>query len=208
MAKTKYIVLRKTPYQETSLIVSGLSPEYGRLDFLLKGARSVSRRKFPVMELFREFSIEFKESSGRSGLFSMQNHEPIARHDDIVKNTDNYLAACKYAGFLLKHSQPMLEAPAAYHSFCVMLNRMEETNRTEPWRTFALLVFLDEGGFLPEHHSEEDEGGNEDDNGGLLNRIISCASGEAGAENPEISESYSRKLTEWAESLCLYHSLL
>jgi Recombination protein O N terminal. len=37
--KTSYIILWKIPFQETGLIVSGFSEEYGRLDFLLKGAR-------------------------------------------------------------------------------------------------------------------------------------------------------------------------
>ena len=45
--KTFYIILRKIPYQESSLIVSGLSPDFGRLDFLLKGARGTGAKKFP-----------------------------------------------------------------------------------------------------------------------------------------------------------------
>ena len=45
--KTTYIILRKIPFQDSSLIVSGLSPEFGRLDFLLRGARGTGAKKFP-----------------------------------------------------------------------------------------------------------------------------------------------------------------
>ena len=58
--KTTYIILRKIPFQDSSLIVSGLSPEFGRLDFLLRGARGTGAKKFPYAELFRELAIEFR----------------------------------------------------------------------------------------------------------------------------------------------------
>ena len=58
--KTAYIILRKIPFQESGLIVSGLSPEFGRLDFLLKGVRDTGAKKFLYAELFRELSIEFR----------------------------------------------------------------------------------------------------------------------------------------------------
>ena len=35
---TNCILLRKTPFQESSLVIAAITAGYGRVDFLLKGA--------------------------------------------------------------------------------------------------------------------------------------------------------------------------
>ena len=48
LVTTNLIVLRKTPYMETSLIISGLSPDFGKLDLLAKGELKISSKKFEL----------------------------------------------------------------------------------------------------------------------------------------------------------------
>jgi recombinational DNA repair protein (RecF pathway) len=59
---TTIIVLKKIPYQESSLIVSSISAEYGKVDFIVKGARRITKKKQPIVDLFRELNIEYRES--------------------------------------------------------------------------------------------------------------------------------------------------
>lgn len=207
MPRTNYIILRKTPFQDSSLIVAGISPDYGRLDFLLKGARSIGSKKFPNAELFREFSIEFRESKSRSGFFSMQSSDPIAFHDMIAGNLDNYLAACEHASFLLKNSQPMLEMPLTYRSMSIMLSYLGKEPKPEPWRSLAKLVFLYEGGFVPEAEMFDDVDVESAKRSRLLHSLLEYATGEPGAEKPEISDAYFARLSGWIDALITYHSL-
>ncbi len=110
----RYLVLRKTPYQENSLVVAGLSPQYGRLTFLWKGARSSGKKKFPAVGLFREFQIEFRESRSGEGMQTLVSSDMIRMHDGIAESTRCYLAACAYASYLLRNCRPMMKIPLSY----------------------------------------------------------------------------------------------
>ena len=120
--KTTYIILRKIPFQDSSLIVSGLSPEFGRLDFLLRGARGTGAKKFPYAELFRELTIEFRPPKLHSPgtMCNLTSHELIASFDSIALRIENYLRMCAYAAFLLKHTKPMLEIPGTCRALEVL----------------------------------------------------------------------------------------
>ena len=59
--ETVCLILRHTPFQESSLIVSGISPDAGRLDFLLKGARGLGKKKFPPSCFLFNFVVPFPE---------------------------------------------------------------------------------------------------------------------------------------------------
>lgn len=207
MPRTEYIILRKTPFRDTSLIVAGISPDFGRMDFMLKGARSLSAKKFPHAELFRELHIDFKEPKTHSGLFSMSSHESLTSHDAIALKIENYLAACEFSLFLLRHSHPMLEMPMTYRASCTLFTRLESVDRPEPWISFAKLAFLYEGGFLPDiaecgYLGEQRAGQKE-----LFERLLDCAVGDAESETLEISRAYLDKFIAWINALMIYHSL-
>jgi recombinational DNA repair protein (RecF pathway) len=47
--RTNLIVLRKTQYLESSLVIAGLpSPELGRIDVIVKGAKKFTKKPFLV----------------------------------------------------------------------------------------------------------------------------------------------------------------
>lgn len=202
MLRTSYIILRKTPFQESSLVVAGLSPDYGRLDFLIKGARSIGRRKFPVAELFRELSIQFREPRGH-GLLTMRSCEPLESFDALALRPGNYMAACEYAAFLLRHTKPMLECHEASLALRTALRRLCAEPSPEPWLCLAKLAFLHESGFVPERLSGEDAG--EGRRQSLLVGALECAA--ARGPLPEVSPEYWPKLAKWLDSICSFHSL-
>jgi len=148
--KTTYMILRKTPFRDTSLIVAGISPDFGRLDFMLRGARSIGKKSFPIAGVFREYSISFRPSSASGGMSSLVSMELLATHDRLAESMACYLAACDMASMLIRIAPPMLEIPYIWKAFSVMLSRMERTGTPEPARMLARLVCLKEHGGLSE----------------------------------------------------------
>ena len=146
--KTRYMILRKTPFRDTSLVVAGVSAEYGRLDFVLKGARAIGKRQFPTADVFREFLIEFRPSRRPESMPSLVSLDLTASHDGIAQSMDCYLAACAFASETLRRAQPMLEMPLTWQAFSVMLTRMERTLSPIIPLMLACLAVLREHGML------------------------------------------------------------
>ena len=201
--KTTYIILRKIPFQDSSLIVSGLSPEFGRLDFLLRGARGTGAKKFPYAELFRELAIEFRPPKLHSPgtMCNLTSHELIASFDSIALRIENYLRMCAYAAFLLKHTKPMLEIPGTYRALEVLLARLTADTEPDFPVSAAKLMFLQESGFVPEAMGT---GGFRQEQ--ILDGLLEYAvSPECPA--PDLTEEYRKKLIQWINELCNYHDL-
>lgn len=197
LLRTHYIILRKTPYQESSLVVSGLSPDFGRLDFLLKGARSMGNKKFPYAGLFRELVVEFRENPSGNGLLYMKSHEEAGNFDAIACFPDNYILLCEWIQFLLKHTRPMLELPHTYAALQLALKRLSSSAEGSFPLAAAKLVFLQESGLvpaIPENDVRRAE---------ALENILNYALSESGAM-PVFTPVYQSKLIEWIHSLCRY----
>ena len=146
--KTRYLILRKTPFRDTSLVVAGISAEHGRLDFVLKGARAIGKKQFPTADVFREFLLEFRPSRRAESMPTVISLDLTAAHDGIVQSMDCYLAACSFAAETLRRAQPMLEMPLAWQAFSVMLTRMEQTLSPQIPLMLARLAVLREHGLL------------------------------------------------------------
>ena len=197
LLKTRYMILRKIPYQESSLVVSGISPDFGRLDFLLKGARSSGGKKFPYAGLFRELQVEFRENPSGSGLLYMKTHEPLADFDAIASYPENYLLLCDWVQFLLKHTRPMLELHDTYSALRTALSRLTRPGGGEFQLAAAKLVFLQESGFVPDPPQDDPQ------RAAALEKLLSYATDPEQTE-PAFSPEYRTKLIEWIRSLCRY----
>lgn len=193
--ETVCLVLRHTPYQESSLIVSGISPDAGRLDFLLKGARGLGKKKFPELGLFREVSLKFRPPERSSTLFSVREIELRTVFDSIANHTENYLTACDLSAFLQANTRPMLETPQTYRAFRILLGNYAAGSAAEPWKMLLKLAFLNENGLVP-----EPEGTNEEE---LLAHLLAASQGEE--EPPELAPEYLDRLSRWVDSLLTHH---
>ena len=146
--KARYMILRKTPFRDTSLVVAGISAEHGRLDFVLKGARAIGKKQFPTADVFRDFLREFRPSRRAESMPTAVSLDLTAAHDGIAQSMDCYLAACSFAAETLRRAQPMLEMPLAWQAFSVMLTRMEQTLSPQIPLMLARLAVLREHGLL------------------------------------------------------------
>lgn len=189
--KTRYMILRKTPFRDTSLVVAGVSADYGRLDFVLKGARAIGKRQFPTADVFREFHLEFRPSRRAESMPTLVSMDLTVSHDGIAQSMDCYLAACSFASETLRRAQPMLEMPLAWQAFSVMLTRMERTLSPHIPLMLARLAVLREHGFLsgvvpyPE----------------LITPLFRCAV-DADAPWPDIDETAVNRISGWVETRC------
>ena len=189
--KTRYMILRKTPFRDTSLVVAGISAEHGRLDFVLKGARAIGKKQFPTADVFREFLLEFRPSRRAESMPTAVSLDLMAAHDGIAQSMDCYLAACSFAAETLRRAQPMLEMPLAWQAFSVMLTRMEQTLSPQIPLMLARLAVLREHGFLsgvvpyPE----------------LITPLFRCAV-DADAPWPDADETAMNRIAGWVETRC------
>ena len=65
LRRDRALILRKTPYGESSLVVQVLTRHHGRVHLLAKGAYRSTSRYFCVLDFLDELSFEWSHSEGR-----------------------------------------------------------------------------------------------------------------------------------------------
>jgi len=199
MLSTSVLVLRKTPYSESSVIAATLSPDHGRLDFIIRGAKKISAKKMPQVDLFRELQAEFRMKN--SGLQSLYSCELLNFYDGIASFPDNYLKACEIGTFILRNSHPMIPCPEVYFSIKTAFEALSKSNADIPWAELVKLVFLDEHGFLPEDLSAAGDSRKTEAVEKLINSVVS------GNPLPCFPPKTWRKIAGWIDELSRYHEL-
>ena len=194
--ETEYIILRKTPYQETSLILAGISSHYGRIDLLVRGAKKIGSKSLPAIDLFRE--IEININPRKEGLQPIYAAELISNFDNIAMNKNSYLDACEISKFILRNSHPHIPIPIAYKSVKTALSALSNSGETR-YSPLVKLALLEEHGVLPKlplGRKNESE---------LLQKLLTASKGEG--ELPEISPDYMIEIEKWINTLCRYNEL-
>lgn len=158
---TRYLVLRKTPYSETSLVLAGISPDAGQLHFLVRGARKLGRKQFPVADVLRTLTIAYRP--GRGELHSWQEAEMTEDFAAVARQPAAYRMAVWLAHFALANIQPALPQPRIFGACETALRRLAAgTEAPAPGperveltclaaRVGLAMVFLDEQGLLPDY---------------------------------------------------------
>lgn len=159
MIQTEFLILRKTPYQESSLVVAGLSPDQGQIHFLVRGARRLGARSFPMVDLFRVLSVEFNQRG--TGLQSWRSPELRSDYGRLVRDPQCTQAAGRLARFCLANVAEGLPHPQFFQAAIVAFQRLAraaEGRRDAAQAIHAAhlvpLVLLDESGELP-HWDDE-----------------------------------------------------
>jgi DNA repair protein RecO len=199
MISTSVLVLRKTPYSESSIIAATLSPDHGRLDFVIRGAKKITGKKTPQVDLFRELQVDFRMK--HSGLQNLYSCELVNFYDGIALFSENYLKACEIGDFALRNSHPMIPCPEVYSAIKNAFDSLSKSRTDIPWAELVKLVFLDEHGFLPEDLSIAGDSRKTEAVEKLINSIVS------GKPLPDFPSKTWRKLADWIDELSRYHEL-
>jgi DNA repair protein RecO len=206
---TKIIALKKTAYQESSLIISSISAEYGKIDFVVKGARRISKKEQPIVDIFRELAVEFRET--RSGLNNPQSLDLVEEYDKIALNPSVFIEVSRLASFLLRNIYPHVPCNRVYSAFKNLLRKSADGSIKTFDFTLLKLVFLFENGFLPAHFETNSDSSfqytvEEKKQHKFLNRLISYAEGNI-LNIPVLSTEYQNKFSDWVINQCRYNGL-
>ena len=195
MISTEFIVLTKQPYRETSLLLNGFSPDFGRTALVAQGAMKISEKNVPEADLYRELSVEFNEDKP-GDLFTVRRMELITAFDGVADVPNHFKMAARIGSFLLKNVAPGVPMPYTYDTLRSVLTQLSGGAVEAQWNltqcaVVLKAVFLYENGMLPE---VEDPRSSE-----FLEELIA-----AGIENsplPECPPEYWSALNNWLSSL-------
>ncbi len=205
MEQTEILVLRKTPFRETSLVVAGIGPDDGLFDFVMKGATQSGKNKFPVIDLFRVVAIEFKPV--REGMPTVYSAEQVSSFDRISSEPDGYLLACEMAKFALENSAQNLPCPELFgamtHILSVLCGYTDIILSPQQCRLLFRLAYLNENGLLPDQLSNDPK--KDQLQHRLMAILLEAAQGDMPL--PNLDNSYWNQLTDWTRQLCEYHGL-
>jgi DNA repair protein RecO len=206
---TNIIVLKKTVYQESSLIVSSISAEYGKVDFIIKGARRVTKKESPIVDIFRELAVEYRET--RSGLNSPIFLDLVKEYDQIALNPNIFVEVSRLSSFLLKNIYPRVACDRVYAAFTNLLRKSADGRMETFDITLLKLVFLSENGLLPEYFEAKSISSfqcttEEKRQRKFLNKLISYAEGNI-PNMPKLSTEYQTKFSSWIINLCCHNGL-
>ncbi len=203
-AVAKIVVLRKTRYQESGLIVASISPSAGRLDFLVRGAQKVGGKKYPEIDLFRELEVRYRDKD--HGLLTPLSIELIESNDAIAGNVGAFMRMGKLAAFLLRNSHPHVPCPTVYAALRrALASHLQPQTMERPWESLVRLVYLDENGLLSGSLAHGDGEADDESRREALTRLIGFA--VSGENEPAFSSRFWRRLSEWVDALCVYHGL-
>lgn len=145
------LVLRKTPYSETSLIAALLTREHGQIHVLLKGARRTGKRQFPAIDLFRQVTVQFQPAANRD-LHNLRGVELLRAHDAIAERPAHYRLALWLSRFMLANTQNNLPVPRSYTALVNAFARLAQADASEDAILLSLCFTLaDESGLLPSY---------------------------------------------------------
>ncbi|MDR0933227.1 MAG: recombination protein O N-terminal domain-containing protein [Victivallales bacterium] len=202
MISTQIIVLAKKPYRENALLLSGLSPDFGRLNLVANSAMKLSEKKFPIADLFRELEVEFNEDNAND-LFTARQMELATAFDALANNPKHFQLAGRIGSFLLKNAVPAVPQPLTYDALRGVLSQLSAPEDTlgrwtmEQCAVVIRTTYLYESGLLPTPKSEKESD--------FLENLVA-----AGVENsplPICKATYWRTLNNWLLALCEFHRL-
>lgn len=196
-----FLILKKLPYRESALLLQGLSPDYGRLSFVLHGGQSL-KKSAPEADIFREVEVEFEDDLSGRDMFTAKHLETITDFSALANNNRNYRMAVKIADFLLANSSGEVLIHTYEVTKAVFANLAGFECGHELWDLTRCAVvlkaaFLCENGMLPEAVTQAQ---NE-----FLENLI--ASGVDNCHLPEAEAQYWNSLNEWLNQLITYHKL-
>ena len=192
------LVLRTRPFTETSLIVSWLTPEFGRIRTVAKGAR---RPKSPFrgkLDLFYEADFSFARSR-QSDLHTLREISLRQVHAEM-RHELGYLRQAAYcAGLIEAATETETPLPAIFdlmHGFLEAL----PLNSPQPQTIFCFeLKLLDELGLTPDLETSKLTAGTRQ-----LAMALSKGDWQA-ASRLRLSEKQAVELSRFLEGFLVFH---
>jgi DNA repair protein RecO (recombination protein O) len=143
------LILRTRPFTETSLIVNWLTPEFGRISTVAKGARRTKSPFRGKLDLFYEGDFSFQRSR-RSELHTLR--EVVLRETNTaLRHELGYLHQASYCGTLIEQTtETQTPVPEIYELFLGFIHALPK-QPPKPRTVFAFeLKLLNTLGLSPD----------------------------------------------------------
>lgn len=196
--ETEALILRRSEYSESSFVIGALTPNRGRQDFLLKGARKHQRRQFIEVDLFRHVAIVYRPHAG--GLHATRDVSCITAFDGVTADPQNYAAATWLARFVMANIYAGVPAPRLFAALKLAFARLSTPTAVSPLaiRVAVCFVHLSESGLLPAYNNQPEITAN-------IDAVMAFAATSTVAA-PNYSESTWRGLMDWTRHFIEQHT--
>ncbi len=136
MESTRAILLRRIRYSESSLIITWLTEDHGKLKTIAKGAQRPKSSFAGVLDLFHETEISFARSS-RSELHTLREARLLNPHEALRLDYDRLSLAAYFVELLERSTESDHPVPELFDLFGRAIVYLER----EPANRRALLHF-------------------------------------------------------------------
>lgn len=111
--RTRALLLRRTPFGESSLVIRLLTPDWGRVDLVAKGAYRPQSRLFATLDWFHTLEVDFRPHA--QGLAPLRQADWEQRRPRIPLDRERYRAGLSMlelgeAAARVQHAEPELFA--------------------------------------------------------------------------------------------------
>lgn len=121
---TAAVLLRKTPYGESDLIVETLTEMLGRVSAIARGARRSRKRFAGTLEPMHELRLALEPPVG-GGLFGLREASIQRPRRGLVSNLEALAAAARALGWARKYTPSESADPAVWTELCELLDRLD-----------------------------------------------------------------------------------
>jgi recombinational DNA repair protein (RecF pathway) len=195
--ETRFLVLRLTPYSDSSVVVAGLTPDLGQVHFLVRGAKLLGPKHFPMLDLFRVLQIRYRDTGAE--LLRLAGAELVADHSGVARHLPGFQTAGWLARFALANAPAGLAQRALFDALCIGLDRLAALSpdddagaRADSVVVGVLLAYLRDGGWLA-------EAGHDERAARQCQRLLAMAMGES--PPPRLTAANWHDLRRWAVGL-------
>jgi recombinational DNA repair protein (RecF pathway) len=195
--ETRFLVLRLTPYSDTSLIAAGLTPAWGQVHFLVRGAKQLGPKRFPLLDLFRLLQVSYRDTG--ADLQRLISADLVTDHGGVARHLAAFQTAGWLSHFALANAPLGLGQEALFEALCVGLGRLaaltpadDAVAQADAVVVGVLLAYLQDGGWLAEQDRDERAARQ-------CRHLLAMAAGQAAP--PRLTATNWQALRRWAVSL-------
>jgi DNA repair protein RecO (recombination protein O) len=148
LVRTQAFLLRKRDYSDTSLIVVFFTLDFGKIQFIIKGAKNKKGSFFGSFEHCSCYEISFQQRHGHHGLILLRDARLIESFSQIRGDLDRFY----YASYCMELLDAFMELedsdPALFNFVFESFNRMRHEKDLELWTRSFEIELLNHLGFF------------------------------------------------------------
>ncbi len=208
---TEVIILRITPYKESGIIAAGLSPDFGKVEFISHSGQKSGGTSTPALDLYRHLQLSFKAPAAEKdgALGTATEFELIDEFSNLPRKVENLNFAAKISRFILRNTIYESPMPLLFDTLRQIFGQLsiaDVSSGTWTLRHCAVLLkltFLYESGLLPEPENLPPEAVQKVM--AMYERLIECA--VDGSPLPPAGDQYYAQLDNYLNALIAANNL-